>query len=144
MKLADACHALSRYTERCLNCHKQGFCGKPREEGVFPCTSCDKVFSTTGLLKMHMGRFHTDRSALRVIKKETTSTEVKRKDRVPQATKAPQVMANIMENTWGKVKKIFRKVEKGQCAEVLRTRDWYNAESSNLWWGGNFKFQKRA
>ena len=45
--------------------HKLRYCGKPREEGVFPCTACDKVFVAAGLLKMHTGRFHTDRSALR-------------------------------------------------------------------------------
>ena len=32
---------------------------------MFPCTACDKVFVAAGLLKMHTGRFHTDRSALR-------------------------------------------------------------------------------
>ena len=53
-------------TEKGLKVHKQRYCGKPREEGAFPCTACDKVFVTAGLLKMHMGRFHTDRSASRV------------------------------------------------------------------------------
>ena len=33
---------------------------------MFPCTVCDKVFVAAGLLKMHTGKFHTDRSALRV------------------------------------------------------------------------------
>jgi len=51
-------------TERGLKCHKQRYCGKPREEGVFPCTVCDKVSVTAGLLKMHMGRFHTDQPIL--------------------------------------------------------------------------------
>ena len=53
-------------TEKGLKCHKLRYCGKPREEGVFPCTACDKEFVTVGLLKMHTGRFHTERSALRV------------------------------------------------------------------------------
>ena len=32
---------------------------------MFPCAACDKVFVNEGLLKMHVGRFHTDRSAPR-------------------------------------------------------------------------------
>jgi len=53
-------------TEKGLKYHKQRFCGKPREEGVFPCTACDKVFVNAGLLKVHMGKYHTDHSAPRV------------------------------------------------------------------------------
>jgi len=53
-------------TEKGLKYHKLRYCGKPREEGVFPCTVCDKEFMNVGLLKMHTGRFHTERSALRV------------------------------------------------------------------------------
>ena len=51
-------------TERGLKRHKQRYCGKPKEDGVFPCTLCDKVSVTAGLLKMHMGRFHAERSAI--------------------------------------------------------------------------------
>jgi len=60
------CNERAYETERGLKFHKQRYCGKPREEGVFPCTACDKVFVTAGLLKMHVGRLHTDRSASRV------------------------------------------------------------------------------
>jgi len=60
------CNDRAYETERGLKCHKLRYCGKPREEGVFPCTVCDKEFVTAGLLKMHTGRFHTDRSAPRV------------------------------------------------------------------------------
>lgn len=60
------CNDRAYETEKGLKVHKQRYCGKPREEGAFPCTACDKVFVTAGLLKMHMGRFHTDRSASRV------------------------------------------------------------------------------
>jgi len=60
------CNDRAYETEKGLKIHKLRYCGKPREEGVFPCTACDKVFVAAGLLKMHTGRFHTDRSALRV------------------------------------------------------------------------------
>ena len=30
---------------------------------MFPCTVCDKVFVAAGLLKMHTGKFHTDRGS---------------------------------------------------------------------------------
>merc|ERR1719391_1555010 len=60
------CNDRAYEIEKGLNQHKQRHCGKPREEGVFPCTACNKVFVAAGLLAMHMGRFHTDRSAPRV------------------------------------------------------------------------------
>jgi len=61
----EKCPGRAYETERGLINHQQRYCGKPKEEGVFPCNHCDQVFVTSGLLSMHKGRFHTDRSSAR-------------------------------------------------------------------------------
>jgi len=61
----EKCPGRAYETERGLISHQQRYCGKPKEEGVFPCNHCDQVFVTLGLLSMHKGRFHTDRSSTR-------------------------------------------------------------------------------
>ena len=61
----EKCPGRAYETERGLINHQQRYCGKPKEEGVFPCNHCDRVFVTLGLLSMHKGRFHTDRSSTR-------------------------------------------------------------------------------
>ena len=61
----EKCPGRAYETERGLISHQQRYCGKPKEEGVFPCNHCNQVFVTSGLLSMHKGRFHADRSSTR-------------------------------------------------------------------------------